>query len=226
MDRKRIREQLIQARMLLDSLSVAGMNAAIAQCFKSVFESIYGRSIGCYWPIKGEFDSIPLMMDLHKAGSIVSLPEIDDENAQLTFRQWHPEAMMARGRLQIAFPVNTDYEQPEILLIPLVGFDLHGYRLGCGGGYYDRTLHHLDPPPITIGIGYEAGLLDDLMPRPGEVPMEFVLTENGLRYFRSGKPEWITSSQRVEMLMRDLYFFHFRSRHEAARSSPVCYDGE
>ena len=223
MSRKQERERLLRERASLDKDERNRLHEAIARHFNGLLPYIHGRLIGCYWPIRGEFNSVPFMMSLYKSGSSVSLPMVDDENMQLVFRKWHPEALMSRDKVGVPYPADTEYEQPEILLIPLLGFDARGYRLGYGAGYYDRTLHHMKPPPITIGIGYEAALLESIAPHEADVPMEFILTERGLRYFRSGRAEWLESGERVASIMRDLYFFHFRSRDDIPLSSPVCY---
>jgi 5-formyltetrahydrofolate cyclo-ligase len=85
--------------------------------------------------------------------------------------------------------------QPSLLLIPLLGFDSQGYRLGYGGGYYDRTLAALRLKPLTIGIGYEAGRLETIQPQPHDIPLDAVVTESGITRFdtqKSGK--WAASS--------------------------------
>jgi 5-formyltetrahydrofolate cyclo-ligase len=67
-----------------------------------------------------------------------------------------------------------------VLLVPLIGFDHAGYRLGYGGGYFDRTLAVTAPKPLTIGIGYELGRLETIHPQPHDIPMDAIVTENGL----------------------------------------------
>lgn len=223
MNRKQARDRLLQERAATGKEARDRLDEALMGHFSALLQYIHGRHIGCYWPIRGEFNSVPLMMSLHKSGSSVSLPMVDDENKQLVFCKWHPEALMARDKVGVPYPADTEYEQPEILLIPLVGFDAQGYRLGYGAGYYDRTLHHMKPPPIAIGIGYEAGLLESINPHEMDVAMEFILTERGLRHFRAGRMEWVESGERAASIMRDLYFFHFRSREGITLSSPVCY---
>ena len=69
---------------------------------------------------------------------------------------------------------------PTNLLVPLVGFDTAAYRLGHGGGYYDRTLANLNPRPLTVGVGYEFGRLETIYPQPHDIPMDAIVTENGV----------------------------------------------
>ncbi|SNR86274.1 5-formyltetrahydrofolate cyclo-ligase [Methylobacillus rhizosphaerae] len=223
MELGQIRKRLIEDRLALDRQDAARISAAIITHFQLICECMFGRSIGCYWPIKGEVNSVPLMMQLHKAGSTISLPVVDDESSAVGFKRWHPEALMTKGALQIPYPVDTDSVQPKILIVPLVGFDNRGYRLGYGTDSYDTALRGFDPPPITIGLGYEAGLLGSVIPGARSVPIEFILTEQGVRHFRDGNLQWVTSGRQMENIMKDLFFFHFRSREERALASPVCY---
>jgi 5-formyltetrahydrofolate cyclo-ligase len=69
--------------------------------------------------------------------------------------------------------------------VPLLGFDAAGYRLGQGGGYYDRTLANLPQRPLTIGIGYEFGRLETIHPQPHDIPMDAIVTERGVERARA-----------------------------------------
>jgi 5-formyltetrahydrofolate cyclo-ligase len=85
----------------------------------------------------------------------------------------------------IPIPIERQAVRPTALLVPLVGFDRQGYRLGYGGGYYDRTLAAMDPKPLIIGIGYEIGRLETIHPQPHDVPMDAIVTEAGVARFGS-----------------------------------------
>ncbi|MCB5186648.1 5-formyltetrahydrofolate cyclo-ligase [Methylobacillus caricis] len=223
MNRAQLRKELIQKRISLEKPDFRELNDAITMHFHAKFDWLHGRKVGLYWPIMGEFDSIPLMMELHQAGCSISLPTIEEKNAPLAFKKWHPNVLMGKGPLAIHYPLDTAYEQPEILIIPLVGFDSKGYRLGYGAGYYDRTLHSLNPTPITIGIGFELNQVDSIAPHSLDVRMEFILTEKGLRYFQPDQPRWLESGEKVEEIMKYLLFLRFRSFHDVELASPVCY---
>lgn len=131
-----------------------------------------------YWPIKGEPDLRPLMTVLHAAGVTVALPLVETKAAPLTFRHWTPETRMVRGDWNIPVPPpDAQILTPEIALAPLVGWTADGYRLGYGGGYFDRTLAHLDPKPFVIGVGIEAAQLATIYPQPHDIPLNLIITE-------------------------------------------------
>jgi 5,10-methenyltetrahydrofolate synthetase len=69
---------------------------------------------------------------------------------------------------------------PQALLIPPVGFDARGFRLGYGGGFYDRTLASLAPRPLAIGVAFELSRVDSIRPQPFDLPMDYVVTERGI----------------------------------------------
>ena len=144
-----------------------------------------GRVFSGYWPIKGEPDLRPVMADLHRQGVLVALPVVETRAAPLVFRRWTPETRMVRGDWNIPVPPPEAVAvTPDITLAPLMGWDAQGYRLGYGGGYFDRTLAALSPRPFTIGIGLEAGRLRTIYPQPHDIPLDAILTEAGLRYLR------------------------------------------
>jgi 5-formyltetrahydrofolate cyclo-ligase len=95
---------------------------------------------------------------------------------------------MARGVWNIPIPAERQVVPPGALLVPLVGFDSRGYRLGYGGGFYDRTLAALSPKPLAIGVGYEFGRLATIHPQPHDIPMDALVTEAGVVHFRDRDP--------------------------------------
>ena len=98
----------------------------------------------------------------------------------LEFWSWQPEMKLIRGIWNIPIPSERNPVNPTNLLVPLVGFDAAAYRLGHGGGYYDRTLANLNPRPFTIGVGYEFGRLETIYPQPHDIPMDSIVTETGV----------------------------------------------
>lgn len=175
-------------------LSVADRQAAGAALMDHLrrllddrFGGARGRVLSAYWPIKGEPDLRPLMADLHAAGVVVALPVVEVKAAPLVFRRWAPETPMVRGDWNIPVPPpEADRLIPEIALAPLVGWDGDGYRLGYGGGYFDRTLAALAPRPFAIGIGFHAARLATIYPQPHDIPLDVILTEAGVEIMREG----------------------------------------
>jgi len=145
------------------------------------FGGARARVLSAYWPIKGEPDLRPLMAELHEAGVILALPVVETRFAPLVFRRWTPQTRMVRGDWNIPVPPpEAERLTPEIALAPLMGWDGAGYRLGYGGGYFDRTLADLAPRPVTIGIGLEAARLPTIFPQPHDIPLDVILTEAGI----------------------------------------------
>ena len=91
---------------------------------------------------------------------------------------------MSRGVWNIPVPGERTLVQPNLLLVPLVGFDAAGYRLGYGGGYYDRTLAAMSPRPLTIGVGFAMGRLNSIYPQPHDIPMDAIVTEDAFLWCR------------------------------------------
>ena len=141
-----------------------------------------GRVLSGYWPIRGELDQRPWMTTLHAKGAVLALPVVETPRAPLTFRRWEPGMKTERGHWGIPVPPEASQRlTPEICLAPLVGWDAAGYRLGYGGGYFDRTLASLTPKPLVIGVGLQSARLDSIAPQPHDVLMSFVVTEAGLQ---------------------------------------------
>ncbi len=133
--------------------------------------------LGFYWPIRGELDLRDLAQRHVEAGGTAALPVVVAKNAPVEFWQWQNGAAMQRGFWNIPVPAERRVVQPDVLLIPLVGFDAAGFRLGYGGGYYDRTLASLAPRPYCIGVGYDDAVLDTIHPQPHDIPMNVIVTE-------------------------------------------------
>jgi 5-formyltetrahydrofolate cyclo-ligase len=102
-----------------------------------------------------------------------------EKGRPLEFWAWRPGAALRRGIWDIPIPAERQVVQPTALLVPLVGFDGHLYRLGYPRGYYDRTLAAVSPKPITIEVGCEFGRLATIHPQAYDIPMDAIVTEAG-----------------------------------------------
>jgi 5-formyltetrahydrofolate cyclo-ligase len=108
------------------------------------------------------------------------MPIVETVNAPMRFRTWTPTSAMGVDRHGIPIPADGEDIQPQILLLPLVAFDAQGFRLGYGGGYFDRTLATLVPRPWAIGVGFELGRVPDIRPQAHDMPLDVTVTEAGI----------------------------------------------
>src|ERR1700719_871207 len=137
--------------------------------------------LGVYWPFRAEFDPRPVIDWAIAAGRTVALPVVVDKKGPLEYRTWRPGEPLVDGVWNIPVPERGTVVEPAIVLAPLVGFDPECYRLGYGGGYFDRTLAVLVPRPLAIGIGFAIQELETIHPQPFDMPMDLIVTETGTR---------------------------------------------
>jgi 5-formyltetrahydrofolate cyclo-ligase len=176
--RKAQRESLIIRRLAASLDERKARNALIGERLQSVIaEGSASRLIGFYWPFKGEYDPRPLMRMLHQQGVGLALPVVAERAQPLVFRRWWPGMRMVRGIWDIPVPAEGDPVSPDTVVAPLVGFDPSGYRLGYGGGYYDRTLAAMPERPLVIGVGFELSCMETIHPQPHDIPMDVIITE-------------------------------------------------
>lgn len=184
--RKAERERLRAARLAIPAMKRVEMAQSLAGHIDDLladrFGTIAGRIVSGYWPIKGEFDLRFWLGSICSRGARVVLPVVETPRAPLVFRAWTPDTRMERGHWNIPVPpASAERLLPEVALAPLVGWDEAGYRLGYGGGYFDRTLAALSPRPFVIGVGFEEAQLPTIFPQPHDIPMSAIVTEAGLR---------------------------------------------
>lgn len=138
------------------------------------------RIVSFYWPIHDEPDLRPLMEELCTRGVDIALPLVETKSAPLVFRRWTPKTRLVRGIWNILVPPpDVPLITPDALIAPLVGWDSDGYRLGYGGGYFDRSLAALPNHPFAIGVGVQAAQLATIFPQPHDIAFDLILTEHG-----------------------------------------------
>lgn len=170
------RTLLIKERL---SIGKAGRQQCQQDISASLMEMLAGMGPGCigfYWPIKGEFDLRGLVAELIDLGWSAALPVIEEPGTPLKFCQWHPDTKLVPGVWNIPVPQQRIGVAPSVLLVPLVGFDSANFRLGHGGGYYDRTLASLENRPLAIGVGLEGCRLDTIYPQRHDIAMDRIVT--------------------------------------------------
>lgn len=178
--RKQQREQLIADRMAVPEILHRQWSNAISDALRREFTTLRTMKIGLYWPFRGEYDPRAAMRYFWESGATLALPEVIDRHKPLSFREWWPDAPMKTGAYNIPVPQGTHCVEPEVLIIPMVGFDQKGFRLGYGSGYFDRTLAAYSTCPLTIGVAFEIQRLENVHPQQHDIAMQYVITEAGV----------------------------------------------
>jgi 5-formyltetrahydrofolate cyclo-ligase len=179
--RRSERQRLLALRTGAAPAARRSWGQAIEVELGALLEERPGIVLGVYWPFQAEFDPRPLFERLVAAGSTVALPAVVDRKGPLEYRAWRPGEKLVDGVWNIPIPEKREIVVPQAVLAPLVGFDRECYRLGYGGGYFDRTLAALTPRPLAIGVGFELSRLETIYPQDFDVPMNLIVTEAGIR---------------------------------------------
>ena len=174
------RERLIALRQAIPADERRRLVARIDAGLRGVAEQCPGI-LGVYWPFRGEFDPRPLVDWAVAQGRVVALPVVVDKKGPLEYRAWRPGEPLVDGVWNIPVPERREVVVPKVVLAPLVGFDPLCYRLGYGGGYFDRTLAALSPPPLSVGVGFSAQAIATIYPQPFDVPMDVIVTDGEIR---------------------------------------------
>lgn len=177
--RKAERQRLYERRKRLSAQDREKKTASLIVHVQSILDAGKFDNIALYWPIRGEPDLRPLMTRLSDDGANVLLPNVIEKDLPLEFLSWHPGCEMIRGAWNIPVPANGVPKHPDVVVAPLLGFDFLRYRLGNGGGCYDRTLSAFSVKPLTIGAGFRHGNLPSIFAMPWDIPMDVIVTENG-----------------------------------------------
>ena len=210
--RKAERERLIAARVALAPSVLDSWRRRMDVTLERSFPGLVRCRLAFCWPIKGEYDARHLAKTLRSRGALTALPVVISRQAPLVFREWHPGIELAKGPLDIPYPVDSPEITPEAVLLPMNGWDMQGYRLGYGGGFFDRTLAAAKKKPVTIGISFESARIETIHPQSWDIPMDYVVTERGVYRRDSDGLAYLGEPPGGD--------------DPSALASPVCYAGE
>jgi 5-formyltetrahydrofolate cyclo-ligase len=208
MDKLSTRKALVQSRLdMPDRLARADLLQRVMRIW---LVGSPHEVIGAYWPIKGEFDPLPALYRWQEDATLggvtgsndddveeipaqlatesmanrsprkIGLPVVNKLHKTLVFHAWYPGCPMEEDAYGIPKPKDTEVIVPSLLFVPCVGYGPGGYRLGYGGGFYDRTLATLQPRPVTVGLGYAQGWLPDMEPEPHDIALDVILNDRGV----------------------------------------------
>jgi 5-formyltetrahydrofolate cyclo-ligase len=206
--RKQLRGALLARRQSVPADRLQAWRVAMDRHLLYGFPGLCRGVVAFCWPIRNEYDARHLMRRLRQQGATAALPVVAAPKAPLLFREWHPGVEMEIGKLDIPYPKAGVGLTPDSVLLPMNGFDRQGYRLGYGGGFFDRTLESLrERKPLVIGVSFELAAIDSIRPQPWDIPMDYVVTERGVYRRDAGTLEFlgVPHEPRVQL------------------SSPVCY---
>lgn len=186
-----VRQRALDARDAAHRALDGAEAQSIAEHFLADIPFHSGQIVSGYIPIRSEANPVPLMEALGARGLTCALPSVVEAEAPLVFRRWAPGEATVDGPFgtQVA-PAEAPIVRPDILLVPLLAFDLAGHRLGYGGGFYDRSLDEIRRagPCLAVGIGFSAQERDHLPRDDNDQPLDWVVTEMGARRFQRGEP--------------------------------------
>ncbi|MFD2206979.1 5-formyltetrahydrofolate cyclo-ligase [Kiloniella antarctica] len=183
--RKLKRAELRSKRLELSLAARTSNRQIVSDLLREGFPELTDACICFCWPFDGEINFLDLIRESIAAGATAALPVVVEKNQPLEFWAWQPGMKMARGIWNIPVPEERIQVKPTIALVPLVGYDDAGYRLGYGGGYFDRTLAAMNELPLTIGVGYALGHLETIHPQPHDIPLDAIVTEAGCTVLRN-----------------------------------------
>jgi len=209
--RKGERARLIAAREALDAATLERLRLSIDAHLERSFPGLASAKLAFCWPIRGEYDARPFAQTLRNRGALTALPVVVAPQQPLVFREWHPGVTLASGPLGIPYPVSSQPVVPSAMLLPMIGWDEAGHRLGYGVGFFDRTLASLTKSPAVIGVSYELARMPSIRPQGWDIPMDWVVTERGV-YRRD--PQGL------------VFLGEATAGEPSALASPVCYADE
>lgn len=182
--RKAARERLIAMRLAVPVAERVAVAREIAGELDTLIEVGPGTIVGAYWPFRGEPDLRDWLGRIVEKGGRTALPVVAARGQPLVFREWTPKSWMRRGVWRIPEPTTGAELKPNIVVVPLVGYDLDCYRLGYGGGYFDRTLAALETQPLVIGVGHAFAAMPTIHPLAHDIPMDVIVTGSGAVIWR------------------------------------------
>jgi 5-formyltetrahydrofolate cyclo-ligase len=179
-DKRRARSEAAKRRAAAHLLLHEAAGPALAERGLPFDREAQHRTISGFFPYKSEISLLPLLTRLHGEGWVTAMPVVIGEGVPLVFRAWSPGDPTVPGIWDIPVPLETAAAVlPDVLLVPMLAFDRRGYRLGYGGGFYDRTLQKLRAlkPVTAIGIAYAAQEMAEVPRGPFDQPLDWIMTE-------------------------------------------------
>ena len=176
MSKKKLRKKFLihrKSNFKLSSVKLSSLNKILKK-----FNLIKNKKIGAYYPVNYEIECFEIIRKLKIAGHKISLPVVKEKN-EMDFYEWSLEEPLNVNKMGIPEPNQKKKIYPDILLVPLVAFDKCNYRLGYGGGYYDRYIKKIFniKKILTIGLAFSFQKMDRIPINDNDEKLDFILTE-------------------------------------------------
>lgn len=182
-EKARLRESLRAERLLASRGGADEASKALCHHLKALLESQGEENVAGYWAVGSEIDLTPLLGELDLKGCFISLPVVVEKGSPLIFRRWHSGDALTQGPFKTFQPKSTCEEViPNVILVPLLAFDKERFRLGQGGGFYDRTLQKLRNTKsgvVSIGVAFAAQQVNSVPCDKFDERLDFIVTEKG-----------------------------------------------
>lgn len=178
------KEEVRRAAFAARALAHTGGQGAATDHLIAALAPYAGRVLAGYVPMRTEVDPLPAMA-AHQGP--VALPVVMAPATPLQFREWRPDVPLVRATFGTMVPEAGAWLVPQVLIVPMLAFDARGFRLGYGGGFYDRTLEGLraQGPVLALGFAFDAQEVPEVPTEPTDEPLDGIVTESGLRMFRA-----------------------------------------
>jgi 5-formyltetrahydrofolate cyclo-ligase len=162
----------------------SGAARAAADHFFSGISLKPGEIVAGYWRIKDEMDCQPILVRLMDTMQPVCLPVVLGDDQPLELRLWEQGTPLYEAGFGTLAPAELAPQvEPDVIVMPLLGYDARGTRLGYGGGYYDRTLARLSKKPRLVGLAFAAQEIGEIPREAHDIPLDSVVTEKGVHHF-------------------------------------------
>ncbi|MEY3201357.1 MAG: hypothetical protein RIR70_907 [Pseudomonadota bacterium] len=178
--REKLRREMLARRAAIDAPTRALQHSGLGANLSRLIDQLAPRTIGFCWPWQGEFDARDIIAQwlAQDRSRTAALPVIEALAAPMKFFSWTPQSPMRDGRFGIPVPEAGQAVIPDLFILPVVAADQAGFRLGYGGGYFDRTLAALVPRPTAVGVGFDFQVVDTIFPQPWDEPLDWLVTES------------------------------------------------
>ena len=181
LDKAALRREMTRRRKLAAESAAEDVGQALLAVFHQAVAVPAGAPASGYWPIGSEIDVRPILERLDRSGHPLGLPVVEGPDRPLLFRSWRPGDRLEKAGFGLSEPpAGSPQVTPLMLLVPLLAFDRAGFRLGYGGGFYDRTLERLraaEPATLAVGLAWSAQEVDTVPLEPTDQRLDWIVTE-------------------------------------------------